>query len=64
MHRYLPAQVKRAGFASQSVPVGHRQRTAGPSKYGMLDRLWVGLADLRGVAWLMRRAKVTRTEEV
>jgi dolichol-phosphate mannosyltransferase len=64
MHRYLPALVKRAGYASQSVPVGHRPRTAGTSKYGMLDRLWVGLADLRGVAWLMRRAKVTRTEEV
>ena len=64
MHRYLPALVKRAGFAAQSVPVGHRPRTAGTSKYGMLDRLWVGLADLRGVAWLMRRAKVTRTEEV
>ncbi|MET0256641.1 MAG: glycosyltransferase [Luteibacter sp.] len=64
MHRYLPALVKRAGFASQSVPVGHRPRTAGTSKYGMLDRLWVGLADLRGVAWLMRRAKVTRTEEL
>ncbi|MDE3209211.1 MAG: glycosyltransferase, partial [Pseudomonadota bacterium] len=64
MHRYLPALVKRAGFASQSVPVGHRPRTAGVSKYGMLDRLWVGLADLRGVAWLMRRAKVTRVEEL
>lgn len=64
MHRYLPALVKRAGFSSVSVPVGHRPRTAGTSKYGMLDRLWVGLADLRGVAWLMRRAKVTRTEEL
>jgi dolichol-phosphate mannosyltransferase len=30
----------------------------------MLDRLWVGLADLRGVAWLMRRAKVTEVEEL
>jgi len=64
MHRYLPALVKRAGFASTSVPVGHRPRTAGTSKYGMLDRLWVGLADLRGVAWLMRRGKVTKTEEL
>jgi dolichol-phosphate mannosyltransferase len=64
MHRYLPALVKRAGFASVSIPVGHRPRTRGVSKYGMLDRLWVGLADLRGVAWLMRRAKVTDTEEV
>ena len=64
MHRYLPALVKRAGFQSQSVPVGHRPRTAGSSKYGMLDRLWVGLADLRGVAWLMRRGKVTSVEEL
>jgi dolichol-phosphate mannosyltransferase len=64
MHRYLPALVRRAGYASQSVPVGHRPRTAGVSKYGMLDRLWVGLADLRGVAWLMRRAKVTQVEEL
>ncbi|MEW9622975.1 glycosyltransferase [Rhodanobacter geophilus] len=64
MHRYLPALVKRAGFQSTSVPVGHRPRTAGVSKYGMLDRLWVGLADLRGVAWLMRRGKVTQVEEL
>jgi dolichol-phosphate mannosyltransferase len=64
MHRYLPALVKRAGFQSRSVPVGHRPRTAGKSKYGMLDRLWVGISDLRGVAWLMRRAKVTRVEEL
>ena len=64
MHRYLPALVKRAGFQSVSIPVGHRPRTRGVSKYGMLDRLWVGLADLRGVAWLMRRAKLTGTEEL
>lgn len=63
MHRYLPALIKRAGWGSQSVPVGHRPRTAGISKYGMLDRLWVGLADLRGVAWLMRRAKLTGVQE-
>ena len=64
MHRYLPALVKRAGFQNTSVPVGHRPRTAGTSKYGMLDRLWVGIADLRGVAWLMRRGKVTQVEEI
>ena len=64
MHRYLPALVKRAGFTSVSVPVSHRHRTRGVSKYGMLDRLWVGLADLRGVGWLMRRAKVTAVEEI
>ena len=64
MHRYLPALFNRAGAKSRSVPVGHRPRTAGTSKYGMLDRLWVGLADLRGVAWLMRRAKITAVEEL
>jgi len=64
MHRYLPALVRRAGYATQSIPVNHRPRTRGKSKYGMWDRLWVGLADLRGVAWLMRRSKVTATEEL
>lgn len=64
MHRFLPALIRRAGYATQSVPVNHRPRTRGNSKYGMWDRLWVGLADLRGVAWLMRRAKITATEEL
>lgn len=64
MHRYLPALFKRAGAHIRSVPVGHRPRTMGSSKYGMLDRLWVGLADLRGVGWLMRRAKLTDVEEL
>ncbi|MEO7148721.1 MAG: glycosyltransferase family 2 protein [Rhodanobacteraceae bacterium] len=64
MHRYLPALVCRAGYESVSIPVGHRPRTRGVSKYGMWDRLWVGLADLRGVAWLMRRVKLTAVEEV
>lgn len=64
MHRFLPALIQRTGYATQSVPVNHRPRTRGHSKYGMGDRLWVGLVDLRGVAWLMRRAKITATEEL
>ncbi len=64
MHRYLPALCRRAGFQSQSVPVGHRPRTAGYSKYGLFDRLWVGLADLCGVAWLMRRSRLSHIEEL
>ena len=64
MHRYLPALMNRAGFRSISVPVGHRPRTQGVSKYGMWDRLWVGLADLRGVSWLIRRSKRTAVEEL
>jgi dolichol-phosphate mannosyltransferase len=63
MHRYLPALVKRAGWQSVSVPVNHRGRTTGVSKYTNLGRAWVGLSDLRGVAWLIRRSKVTGVEE-
>jgi dolichol-phosphate mannosyltransferase len=57
MHRYLPALFQRAGWRVVSVPVGHRPRTRGRSKYGTLGRLWVALADLNGVAWLIRRSK-------
>jgi dolichol-phosphate mannosyltransferase len=64
MHRYLPALVKRAGFQSVSVPVNHRERGSGVSKYNNLGRAWVGLKDLRGVAWLIKRSKVTGTREV
>jgi dolichol-phosphate mannosyltransferase len=64
MHRYLPALVKRAGFEVLSVPVNHRPRGAGVSKYNNLQRAWVGLADLRGVAWLIRRSKRTAVDEV
>jgi dolichol-phosphate mannosyltransferase len=64
MHRYLPALMQRAGWKTVSVPVNHRARSAGVSKYNNLNRAMVGIADLRGVAWLIRRAKVTRVEEV
>lgn len=63
MHRYLPALVRRAGYAVQSVPVNHRPRTRGQSKYGMWGRLMVGLTDICGVAWLAKRARVTAVEE-
>jgi len=64
MHRFLPALMQRAGHGVQSVPVGHRPRTRGVSKYGMWNRLWVGISDIRGVAWLIRRGKRTGTEEL
>jgi hypothetical protein len=40
-----------------SVAVNHRPRERGASNYGTLDRLFVGISDLIGVMWLMRRAK-------
>lgn len=56
MHRFLPALVQRNGGAVASVPVRHRMRAHGVSKYGVHNRLWVGIVDLLGVAWLQRRA--------
>jgi dolichol-phosphate mannosyltransferase len=57
MHRFLPALFQRHGSRVVSVPVSHRQRTRGQSKYGMLNRLWVGIIDIVGVMWLRRRYK-------
>ncbi len=63
MHRFLPALVLRAGGTVESVPVHHRPRTRGRSNYGTLDRLWVGVFDLAGVAWLQRRGSRPVIEE-
>lgn len=57
MHRFLPALVIRRGGRVVSVPVHHRPRERGKSNYGTLDRLLVGVVDLFGVMWLLRRAK-------
>ncbi len=57
MHRFLPALFQRHGARVISVPVSHRPRTRGTSKYGMLNRLWVGIVDIGGVMWLRRRYK-------
>jgi dolichol-phosphate mannosyltransferase len=55
MHRFLPALFAREGVAIINVPVNHRPRVAGVSKYGLGNRLWVGIVDLIGVRWLLRR---------
>jgi dolichol-phosphate mannosyltransferase len=57
LHRFLPALVKREGFDIGYVDVVDRTRGAGVSNYGMWDRLWVGILDLAGVWWLIRRRK-------
>lgn len=57
MHRFLPALVQRRGGGVISVPVNHRAREHGKSKYGTIDRLIVGIVDLVGVLWLIRRSK-------
>jgi dolichol-phosphate mannosyltransferase len=57
MHRFMPALVQRHGGHVESVVVSHRPRERGTSKYGVNNRLWVGIVDLFGVMWLIRRAK-------
>jgi len=57
LHRFLPALVRREGYAIGYVDVVDRPRGAGVSNYGMWDRLWVGILDLAGVWWLVRRRK-------
>ncbi len=58
MHRFLPALIQRHGGIVLTVPVGHRPREQGRSKYGLHNQLWPGIIDLAGVLWLKRRARL------
>jgi dolichol-phosphate mannosyltransferase len=65
LHRFLPALVRREGFEITYVDVVDRPRRHGVSNYGLWNRLWVGILDLAGVWWLIRRKKrVPQYEEV
>ena len=55
MHRYMAAFMKRAGLTIAEIPVNHRSRHAGTSKYTNWDRALRGIYDLFGVSWLLRR---------
>ena len=57
LHRFLPALVRREGREVGYVDVIDRPRQHGVSNYGFFDRLWVGILDLAGVWWLIRRRK-------
>jgi dolichol-phosphate mannosyltransferase len=57
LHRFMPALVAREGYAVRHVDVVDRPRHSGTSNYGFFDRLWVGIMDLCGVWWLIRRRK-------
>ena len=59
LHRFLPALVRREGFDIAYVEVTDRPRHSGVSNYGFFDRLWIGIMDLAGVWWLIRRKKPT-----
>lgn len=55
LHRFLPILVAGGGFRVREVPVSHRARVAGVSKYGVWNRLGRGLYDLVAIAWYQRR---------
>ena len=59
LHRFLPALVRREGYEIAYVDVIDRPRQSGVSNYGFFDRLWIGIMDLAGVWWLLRRKKPT-----
>jgi dolichol-phosphate mannosyltransferase len=54
-HRFLPILVAGRGYRLREIPVNHRPRVAGVSKYGVWNRFWRGLVDLFGVAWVQKR---------
>lgn len=57
LHRFMPALVLRAGGRVVSMPVSHRMRVRGNSKYTIWRRGLIGVVDMLGVFWLMRRNK-------
>ena len=56
MHRFMPSLVRRAGGVVLAVPVQHRARHAGQSKYTNLNRALVGIVDVLGMIWLLKRS--------
>jgi dolichol-phosphate mannosyltransferase len=65
LHRFMPALIRRDGFDIGYVDVVDRDRRHGMSNYGFWDRFWIGILDLGGVWWLIRRKKrVADAQEV
>jgi len=58
IHRFMPAMIQREGFRVMVIDVSHRERIEGRSKYTNLNRALVGVVDLIGVAWLLRRRRL------
>jgi dolichol-phosphate mannosyltransferase len=64
MHRFLGTLGGYAGGRIVQVPVNHRERTRGVSKYGVWNRVWVTIGDLAAVYWMRRRWLHYTAEEV
>lgn len=58
MHRFMSALMLRHGYRVKYVKVNHRHRQFGTSKYGVIDRLLVSVADIQGIRWLSRRCRL------
>lgn len=63
MHRFLPTLLRGQGFRVDELPVNHRPRLHGISKYGLHNRLWRGLRDCFGIRWYLARAVPARRVE-
>jgi len=56
LHRFLPTILGIHGYKVIEMPIRHRAREAGVSKYGVGNRLWVGILDIVGLSWYRRRS--------
>ena len=63
MHRFIPTFAQMRGFRISEVPVNHRPRTRGETKYSINNRLWVGIYDLFGVRWVRQRSFLYRISQ-
>jgi dolichol-phosphate mannosyltransferase len=63
MHRFIPALVKGAGYRLVEIPVNHRARRFGQSKYGLSNRALRATIDMFGVRWLLSRQLKYRIRE-
>ena len=64
LHRFTPALFIRTGAEVISVDVSHRNRSSGNSHYGLFNRLWIGIVDLLGVTWLMKKGYNAQVDEL
>jgi dolichol-phosphate mannosyltransferase len=55
MHRFIPALIKGMGYKIAEMPVNHRPRVAGVSKYGFGNRAWKATCDMFAVRWMLSR---------
>ena len=63
MHRFLPTLARMEGFTVTEVVVPHRQRASGRSHFGVWNRVWKGLADVRTIRWMWRNRLTWRATE-